>query len=54
MRFEWFLELNEQAEKIADNTCKAINAVRFPFNNDMPYSKQYILEEVIDILRGRV
>jgi len=48
-------KLNEQANKVAQDTLKAINlAAQNTEDEGMPYKAQYILEEVIKILKERV
>ena len=47
--------LNNEAKRIADDTLKAINhAANNTQDEGMPYKAQYILEEVIKILKGHV
>lgn len=47
--------LDNQANRIASDTCKAINAAAQTTQDEgMPYKAQYILEEVIKILKERV
>ena len=47
-------ELNKIAREIADHTCQEINKRMKDINSEMPYRKQYVLEEVIKILRSKV
>jgi hypothetical protein len=47
--------LNAEAKRIAQDTCKAINATSKTIEDEgMPYKAQYILEEVIKILKEQV
>jgi hypothetical protein len=48
-------KLDEQAKRIAQDTLKAINhAASTTEDEGMPYKAQYVLEEVIKILKERV
>lgn len=45
-------KLNDAAKLIASNTCKAIHVASQEIEDEgMPYKAQYILEEVIKILK---
>jgi hypothetical protein len=47
--------LDAEAKRIASDTCKAINlASQNTQDEGMPYKAQYILEEVIKILKEKV
>lgn len=47
--------LNAEAKRIASDTCKAINLAATQTEDEgMPYKAQYILEEVIKILKEQV
>lgn len=48
-------KLTEQAKRIASETCRTINnAAHNTEDEGMPYKAQYILEEVIKILKEQV
>ncbi len=48
-------KLNAEANRIAQDTLKAINQASQNIEDEgMPYKAQYILEEVIKILKDRV
>lgn len=48
-------KLNAEANRIAQDTLKAINAAAQNTEDEgMPYKAQYILEEIIKILESRV
>jgi hypothetical protein len=47
-------DLKKIAADIADNTCRSINKLTPAAVDDMPYARQYTLEQVIHILKDRV
>lgn len=48
-------KLDAEAKRIASNTCKAINLASKEIEDEaMPYKAQYLLEEVIKILKEQV
>jgi septal ring factor EnvC (AmiA/AmiB activator) len=47
-------DLKKIAASIADDTARAINKLTPASVSDMPYARQYTLEEVIRILESRV
>jgi hypothetical protein len=47
-------ELDSIVEIVADNTCNLINRLTQDVKSEMPYRAQYVLEEVIEILKSRV
>jgi len=50
-----YKHLNSEADRIAQDTLKAINlAANNAPDEGMPYKAQYILEEIIKILKERV
>ncbi|MFA5130648.1 MAG: hypothetical protein WC477_07120 [Patescibacteria group bacterium] len=48
------MELQPHVERIANDCIKAINETVPISTEDMPYAKQYVLEEVIKKLEQRV
>jgi hypothetical protein len=47
-------ELQEVAERLANEVCRQINAEARKIESKMPYKAQFILEEMIKILEDRV